>query len=884
MDKSLRDVYLRHGINLTRYSNYEAQRLIKILDASNSQIQCIIRKAKAIETKEKYYRVAAEIRRVTKECHEQLDGQVEIDFMGLAAEETRFVEKVLSGANVKADFELPAPKKIWAAAGFGSYSEQGHETFETYLNTLSDNLYKTWDMQVRTGYLTGMTAKQINRAVLGSTDGIDPGQMQVLRRSLESNTKTMVAHLAETARDAVYRENSSLFSGYRYLGTLDTRTCMVCGELDGKIFKEIEDAPALPQHLACRCLLVPVVKGMEDHDEDDTRASMDGPVSANISYSDWLKTQPDEIVRDILGPARFEMFKRGAEVSQFVADGRTLTLSQLRKLEGVPELPDNKEIFKTPTDNADLNKLAESAMEKMTKENRLLLDAVSIDKDIIKVLDEKSDEPNAWLNGKIQLRPSVADNVKEGGENAVLHEIGHMLDEKLTSLMGKYHLSEGLKGKWENLGDALKKDWFELIKKHGGVDQVREFVLNASAGKAHEYDAITDMIGGLSGRFIPERIGHKDEYWADVFSSPKGKECFAHLFVASNDETKYNFFNEYFPNAVKWYSKVQGILLGKIDKEVGENRFIHNEGLNNREVSKFPGLKNLELRKGWSPEFREKLETIMDHNSDGKLDIELYEQLKKEYPDIDERLKKIKQFKDENKIIVSFSLEDRIDNFIKEPLYKTQFETGTSGGTLDTTKRNEWESIIAGKNTDGWIENKERPVYGCVADISKSAVPTARYGGSYFVLKDDVRIRTTYTIGNSSHKQGSFIDDPIAMLNANKNIPDRGTGVSTVAYFSDEIIGRSLKQHSYLESQIWGGVDILKDVEMIVIPKNNQFGIGDNRDYQYLTGTLDTFRQNGKFVDKKTKPLKKEANNANIKKWEEFLTMLENAGVKVVYK
>jgi hypothetical protein len=81
---------------------------------------------------------------------------------------------------------------------------------------------------------------------------------------------------------------------------------------------------------------------MEEHDEDDTRASMDGPVSANMSYSDWLKTQPDEIVRDILGPTRFAMYKSGAEVSQFVADGRTLTLSQLRKLEGIPEVLNSK--------------------------------------------------------------------------------------------------------------------------------------------------------------------------------------------------------------------------------------------------------------------------------------------------------------------------------------------------------------------------------------------------------------------------------------------------------------------------------------------------------------------------------------------------------------
>jgi len=333
MPKLLSDVYIRHGINLTRYSNYEAQRLIKLLDTANTQIKGIITKAKAIETKEKYRRVAAEIERVTKECGEQLNGQLEVDFKGLAEAETAFTAKALRGAGVKADFELPSAAKIWSAASFGSYAD-GHETFETYLNGLSENMFKTWDTQVRAGYLTGMTAKQINRAVLGTADGLNPGEMQALRRSLEMNTRTMVASMATEARNATYKANSSLFSGYRYVETLDSRTCLVCGSFGGKVFKEIEDAPKLPIHQNCRCLLTPVVKGMEDFDDDDTRASVDGPVSANMTYSDWLKTQPESVQRDILGPARFEMYQRGEPISGFVADGRVMTLKQLMEADG----------------------------------------------------------------------------------------------------------------------------------------------------------------------------------------------------------------------------------------------------------------------------------------------------------------------------------------------------------------------------------------------------------------------------------------------------------------------------------------------------------------------------------------------------------------------
>ena len=334
-----RDIYLRHGINLTRYSTYQARVLLDILDTSNTQIKDIIKKSKGIETKEKYRRVAAEIKHISKELSQQLNGQLKLDFTKLAEEETQFVENAARGIGLKADFELPAPAKIWAAASFGIYSGyHSKETYESYLNTLGDNVFKTWDANVRSGYLLGLTAQQINRAVLGSVKDMDPGLMQKLRQSLEMNTRTMVAHLAETARTETYKKNSRLFSGYRYVGTLDSRTCLACGSLDGKVFEgeDPPEEPALPQHPNCRCLWLPEIKGMEGFDDDDERASVDGPVSANMTYEDWLKTQSDDVQRDILGPTRYSLYKSGMPVTSFTTvDGGTLTLEELAKKEGI---------------------------------------------------------------------------------------------------------------------------------------------------------------------------------------------------------------------------------------------------------------------------------------------------------------------------------------------------------------------------------------------------------------------------------------------------------------------------------------------------------------------------------------------------------------------
>jgi hypothetical protein len=336
----IRDIYLRHAVRLVKYSAFEAERLVSILDAANTQIKALINKAKSIDTKKQYARVARQIKQITKQLNEQLYGQLHLDFEELAAEETAFVEKSLKTIGVTAELGLVniSPQRIWAAAGFASYAENGHETFKSYLDGLSDNLYKVWDTQVRSGYIAGLTAQQINRNVLGSVKDMEPGQMQALRNSLERHTRTMVSFLAETARDAVYRENESLFDGYKYLATLDTRTCLVCGADDGKVFKNLDEAPKLPRHLNDRCLYVPYIKGFEDIPGE--RAAMDGPVSDKTTYADWLKEQPASIQREIMGPTRYAAYKNGVPVNGFVSDGRKLTLEQLKKTEYGDKIPD----------------------------------------------------------------------------------------------------------------------------------------------------------------------------------------------------------------------------------------------------------------------------------------------------------------------------------------------------------------------------------------------------------------------------------------------------------------------------------------------------------------------------------------------------------------
>jgi hypothetical protein len=62
------------------------------------------------------------------------------------------------------------------------------------------------------------------------------------------------------------------------------------------------------------------------------RASVDGPVSADLNYNDWLKKQSKSFQVDVLGETKTDLFRKGGlTMDKFVNNkGQELTLDQLK--------------------------------------------------------------------------------------------------------------------------------------------------------------------------------------------------------------------------------------------------------------------------------------------------------------------------------------------------------------------------------------------------------------------------------------------------------------------------------------------------------------------------------------------------------------------------
>jgi len=146
---------------------------------------------------------------------------------------------------------------------------------------------------------------------------------------------------------------------------------------------------------------------------------------------------------------------------------------------------------------------------------------------------------------------------------------------------------------------------------------------------------------------------------------------------------------------------------------------------------------------------------------------------------------------------------------LEDGRFKTQFESGRSGGMFDIEARKRAEKMGMGIPRD--IDPRQRPVYGVVSNPPGTVAAVEHtYGPVEFKLKPSVRRRTTYTVGDSfggmssGEQAGVLVND--------------GAQMEAIAHWAPELATGEINVIPYIEAQIQGGVT-LDDVAEIVLHK-----------------------------------------------------------------
>ena len=198
---------------------------------------------------------------------------------------------------------------------------------------------------VRSGLAESLSNQQI-------ISNIRRRSTSLARTQVSALTRTAVTQVTNDATNRVYDLNRDVLKGYQYVATLDSRTSIICGRLDGRIFSfDSEFKPQPPQHFNCRSTTIPVIKSSGDLNKvrgnnrikkrnlnnitEARRASINGARPARLTYSQWLTEQPNEIKLNLLGSqGRVRLFNEGnLTLTQFSSrDGKLLSLERLEEL------------------------------------------------------------------------------------------------------------------------------------------------------------------------------------------------------------------------------------------------------------------------------------------------------------------------------------------------------------------------------------------------------------------------------------------------------------------------------------------------------------------------------------------------------------------------
>jgi SPP1 gp7 family putative phage head morphogenesis protein len=285
----------------------------------------------------------------TKKANESLVKAVNIK------SEKDFKELINNEVNFQADsIESSFPKEIEISTT--------KPTVDTILNTAKIRPYEAKKMKqwfdgwstdnlniientVKSGVIRGQTISQMTRELFGTkSNNYKDGRLQGNRNQLQSVVRTTTNHVINTTKDKFYRANDDIIKGYQWVSTLDSRTTIICINLDGKVdlydgSKTELNGLVPPAHFGCRSTTTPITKSWRELGIDkeeismSTRASMNGQVSAKLTYPTWLKQQSTAFQKDVLGPVRYKAWKDGnVEINQFTDNkNNILTIDQLKK-------------------------------------------------------------------------------------------------------------------------------------------------------------------------------------------------------------------------------------------------------------------------------------------------------------------------------------------------------------------------------------------------------------------------------------------------------------------------------------------------------------------------------------------------------------------------
>ena len=351
---------------------------------------------------------------------------------------------------------------------------------------------RIWDNSEKLGeYLKtqltadSMSGKSIQNIAKELSEYMNVGLYNAIRL-----VRTEVNHFANEAEMLSYEELE--IEKYRFIATLDNRTCEHCAALDNRVFKVKERKPSKnypPIHANDRCTTVAefdddVLDGLQRRARDENGKPI--LVSQDTSYKDWYNkyVNKEEGIID-------NIFNKNKKV----------------ELKDITNQKDN--IINQAFENNNIKKIALNTNIKT-----------------IKIGGNKA----YHRNGNIVLKENY-------NSHTVKHEIAHAVDYN---------------NKWisssKTFMQAIQKDKQKIIN---NSNLYKKLIKNNSS-----YVELSDIIGGMTNNKIVGRYKHSNKYWRQKNKLEREIFAQMFTTAGNDDLEQLEIFQKYLPNTFREFDNI----------------------------------------------------------------------------------------------------------------------------------------------------------------------------------------------------------------------------------------------------------------------------------------------------------------------------------------
>lgn len=190
-----------------------------------------------------------------------------------------------------------------------AYAPMNGATWPTRFKRLAREASRAIHDQVAAAVLEGWSTDRLAREVAGEVGGNEYRARLIARTELQ--------RVANQAYDRAIGAFGDLVSGHELQAAWEN-TCLECGVLDGRVYSRDESRPSLPIHPRCACTYVPVTRTWRELGIPIDECELPGRVLAGyrrvapgVHWRTWIREQPADYQRRILGPTRMKLLKQG---------------------------------------------------------------------------------------------------------------------------------------------------------------------------------------------------------------------------------------------------------------------------------------------------------------------------------------------------------------------------------------------------------------------------------------------------------------------------------------------------------------------------------------------------------------------------------------------